>query len=379
MTRVCFITDQHVHWRSLSETMRVLRWIANDARERGCKVTLLGGDLLDTGSVIADRNATGEWLIEMAEMGDVVGVVGNHEAPGDCEIFNHLRGRHPIRLYDRPAVHSLPHLGLAVACIPWPHLGPILEKVDSRADAQAVAREHMARVVLGLAAELDSYPALARVGLAHLSISGAKTDHDQPIRGPEFQVSLSELEALRLALLLLGHIHAQNDMVCGGAPALMGGAPEHHDFGESGPKGYIVASFDGDRLVGYERIPTPVPPMLLTEGFFRDGAMSNTHALRSVAGAEVRFRYYVKADQAVAGAAAADDIRREMLARGALSVSVEKVIETETRARAPEVALAVGHQPKLEAHWKHKGFDPGDRRERLLLKADFLEEATREA
>jgi hypothetical protein len=379
VTRFAFITDQHAHWRSITETMRVLRWIARDARERGCQATALGGDILDTGSVPADRNPLAEHLIELAENGPVVGVVGNHELPDDCAIFNQLRGRHPITLYDRPAVHPLPELGIAFACMPWPHLGALLAQVDSREDAQNAARLLLRSMFLGLGAGLDEHPNLARLMIGHLSISGAKTDHDQPLRGAEFLLSLAELEPIRAILYLLGHIHAQNTMSCGGAPALYGGAPEHHDFGEPGPKGYIVAETDGTRLVSFERIATPVPPMILAEGAFDGSYITNSYAERDVAGAEIRFQYTVGPDMRAAGAAAAADVQRELLARGALSVVLDAVVETETRARAPEVAAALGHIEQLEAHWRHKGFDPGHRRDRLLLKADYLHEATREA
>lgn len=359
--------------------MRVLRWIAKDARERGCQATALGGDLLDTGSVPADRNPVAEWLIELAETGPVVGVVGNHELPDDCAIFNQLRGRHPITLYDRPAVHPLPELGIAFACMPWPHLGALLAQVGSREDAQNAARELLKSIFHGLGAGLDEHPNLARLMIGHLSISGAKTDHDQPLRGGEFLLSLAELEPVRAILILLGHIHAQNTMLCAGFPALYGGAPEHHDFGEPGPKGYIIAETDGTRLVGFERIPTPVPPMILAEGVFDGSYITNSYAERDVTGAEIRFQYRVGKDQRAGGASAAEDVKRELLARGALSVALDPIVETETRARAPEVAAAVGHREQLEAHWKHKGFDPGHRRERLLLKADILHEGTREA
>lgn len=379
MTRLCFSTDQHFKWRTLAETVRVHNWIADDARARGCQATALGGDLLDTRSVPEDRNAAGAWLMRLAEWGPVVGVDGNHELEGDTELFSQLRGRHPITLYSRPAVHPLSDLGLAIACVPWPHLGQVLAQTGSVEDAQSAARQLLATMMLGLGQALDQYPDLARIAVGHLSISGAKTDHDQPLRGAEFVLSLAEISPIRAIIYLLGHVHAQNTMDCAGAPAIYGGAAEHCNFGEPGPKAYTIVHTEGTRLVGFERIATPAPPMILAEGAFDGFGLTNTYAERDVAGAVMRYQYRVGMDQRAAGAAAAEDLKRELLDRGALSVELDPVVEAETRARAPEVAAARGHREKLEAHWKSKGFDPGPRREALLLKADFLHEATREA
>lgn len=378
--RIAFITDQHYHWKTLAETVRVQKWIAADARERGCCATLLGGDLLDGRSVPADRNAAAEGLMELAESGPVVGVVGNHEVEADCDIFNQLRGRHPITIYDRPTVHPLRDLGIAVACLPWPHLGSLLAGLEnpSHEVTQAAAREAMQSILLGLGQGLDAHPDLARIGLAHVSISGAKTDQDQPIRGTEFVLSTGELAAMRASLYLFGHIHAQNVLRIGEAEGLYGGAPEHRNFGEGGPKGYVVFETDGTRIVGWRRIPTPVAPMILASGAFDGRSLTHSHQGRDVAGAVVRLQYKVGVDMRAGGKAAADDAKREMMARGALSVTPEEVLEAETRARNPEVAAAVDHRKKLQLHWASKKFEPGDRRESLLLKADFLHEATHE-
>jgi len=379
VTRVAFVTDQHFHWKTLEETVRVHNWIADDAQARGCQATLLGGDLLETRSVPDDRNAAAAWLVRLADFGDVIGVDGNHELENDTELFNQLSGRHPIRIYNRPAVHALPRLGIAVACMPWPHLGRLLAEAGSTEDAQNAAKQLLAAMLLALGQGLDQYPGIARIGLGHLNISGAKTDNDQPIRGAELTLSLADLEPLRAVIVLLGHIHAQNTMSCGDAPAIYGGRPEHGTFGEAGPKGYTIVDTDGPRLIGFERIATPVAPMILAEGDFDGFGLTNTYADRDVAGAEIRFEYRVQMDQRAAGAAAAEDLKRELLSRGALSVTLEPIVQAETRARAPEVALARGHREKLEAHWKSKGFDPQQRRDALLLKADYLHEATREA
>jgi DNA repair exonuclease SbcCD nuclease subunit len=380
--RWCFVTDNHFWARNdLAETVRINQWIADDARARGCSGTLLGGDLFEEKSVPDDRNAAGQWLLQLSDFGPVVGVMGNHEAQGDLDLFNHLNGRYPVTFHKRPGVHALPDLGIAIACLPWPHLGDLLAGLEnaSAGEAQEAAREAVCAITLGLGQGLDACPDCARIGLAHVSLSGAKTDHDQPLIGKELVLATADLAAMRAAIVLLGHIHAQQEIAIGDAMGVYGGAPEHCNFGEPGPKGYLIFTTDGPRVIGYERVPTPAAPMILARGAFEGGTISHTYAERDVAGADVRLEYTVGMDSRVAGRAAAEDAKRELLDRGARSVALEPVVNVETRARAPEVAAARGHLPKLEAHWKFKGFDPGARRDALLAKADYLHEATSEA
>jgi len=383
MTLIAFVTDQHYDAHNdLEETVRVNNWIDDDANERGCEVTLVGGDVLEKRGCSADRNAYGEWLIRRARRGPVVAVDGNHEAENETQIFNDLGGVHPIRFYNRAAAHFLPELGLSIGCVPWPHLGPLLASLDggSAEEAHARARAAMREIFAGIGAEMDAYPGFARIGLAHLMLSGARTDHDQPVRGAELTLATSDLAVMRAAIYLLGHIHAQQDVPVGDVRGYYGGCPEHANFGEPDPnKGYLVARTDGPRIVSVERILTPVAPMILAEGVFNGGAITNTYAHRNVSGADVRFQYRFAVDQREAARGAAEDVKRELLSRGARSVTLDDVVETETRSLSSEVARAQGHREKLEAHWAATNFDPGVRRMSLLAKADLLHEATSEA
>ncbi|HKY40719.1 MAG TPA: hypothetical protein VJN18_32515 [Polyangiaceae bacterium] len=381
MSLIAFVTDQHFDGHNdLEETVRVHNWIADDARARGCEATLLGGDALEKRSIPSDRNALGAWLLRLAEFGPVVGDYGNHEIEGDLDLYNDLGGKHPITFYSQPAVHFLPELQLAIGCVPWPHLGALLARLDgvSAEQAQNAARDLLRTIILGLGAEMDRQP-FARIGLAHLMLSGATTDHDQPVRGSELVLSGADLAPMRAGIWLLGHIHAQQVLKIGDVEGVYGGGTEHCNWGEPGQKGYTIVRTDGPRIVGYERIPTPVAPMVLAQGVFADGSLSNSYAHRDVAGADVRFRFHCPIDQRESAKAAAEAIKADLLARGALSVTLEDLVDAETRARAPDVALAKGHREKLEAHWASVGFDPGPRRAALLAKADQLHEATHEA
>lgn len=64
-----------------------------------------------------------------------------------------------------------------------------------------------------------------------------------------------------------------------------------------------------------------------------------------------------------------------LLDDGAVSVVLEPEVIVEQRARAfaQEVARAPTLEDKVEALWRSKGFDPGDRREPLMAKLSLLQ------
>lgn len=383
--KLAFVTDQHwdLHSR-FEETKRVHAWIADDAAERGCTGTLLGGDLFERKSVADERNACGDWLIRMAQFGPVIGVYGNHCAIGDLDLFNLLEAPHPIRFHATPTVELLaggPGGSVAVACIPWPRktnllaqLGPVSMEAGSNA-----AQECLRNIFRGLAFAMDDRDDgdTARLALAHILIDGATTDHDQPLVGLDMAVSLADLSLLRADFYACGHIHAQNTFRIDAAPCIYGGSPRHCNYGEPGPKGYVVVEFDGPRLVGWERVPTPCTPMVLLEARWQDGAFTGGDRLVAAerAGSDVRFRFRVRSDERDAARAAAQRVRTELLELGAVAVKLEEEVEPTTRARAPEIAAATTLSDKLTCLWTSRGDDlPEARRARLLGKAAELEQ-----
>jgi len=379
MVRLAFVTDNHFDLNSrFEETVRIHNWIADDAAERGCTLTLLGGDILEGKSRPEERNAIADWLLRMAQLGPLVGVYGNHEVHSDLDIFNLLEAPHPIYFHDRPAV--VVSQGIAIACLPWPRKANLLAALGDAGipDVNNAAQHHLRNILRGLGSELDQYEGMPRVGLGHVNIDGAKTDHDQPLVGSDMSLSLADLGLLRCDLYLLGHIHAQQAWSIEGSPCLFGGAPKHNNFGEPGPKGYVVAEFDGQRLVSWERIPTPATPMFLLEGRWENGSLVMNAPLPNVRGGEVRMRYTFPIDEREmarnAAQALCDHMANDL---GANWVKPEPIPNTTKRARAPEVARATTIEQKLPAHWKAVGFSPGEREPELISKAVLLQEEAR--
>jgi DNA repair exonuclease SbcCD nuclease subunit len=380
VTKIAFVTDQHFDFHSrFEETIRVHNWIAEDAEARGCELTLLGGDLFERKSCPEERNAVADWLLRLAQFGPVLGVYGNHEHHSDLEIFNLLEAPHPVRFHDRPRVEMVN--GVAVACLPWPRKAHLLAAFGEAGSEEIgnLAQHHLRSILRGLGDQLERQPGCPHVALAHVMIDGAKTDHDQPVVGADMAISLQDMALLRADFYACGHVHAQQEEYIGEAPCIYGGAPRHNNFGEPGPKGYVVLEFDGPRLVAWERIATPCTRMVLLFGLWEDGHIE-LYDIPSVAGAEVRLRFEVPSDQREAARVSALVCRDRLLAEGALSVKIEEQVTTVGRARQPEIAAALTLDDKLSALWRAQTNAPAnDRRPQLLAKVHELEEETHAA
>jgi exonuclease SbcD len=370
--KIAFITDNHFDERHhFEETIRVHHWIADDAAARGCSMTILGGDLFERKSTATERNAAGDWLLRMAELGRVVGVYGNHEAPHDLDLFNLLESRHSITFHASPAVVRD---GVSIMCLPWPRKAHLLAGTDAgREEADREAATALQSVLRGLALDVVGPSIL----LAHAQVRASRVSTGQPLVGCDFELGIEDLALARADAYALGHVHLPQEWDIAGAPCFYGGSPTRTSFGEVEVKSYTVLEFDVAGLVGWERVPTPCTPMHHVELWWHSesGDVPAGFAGRVPDGltGDVRLRYHVAREHRDAARAAAQSWRDLILTGGASSVKVEEQIVVETRARMPEVAAAVTTADKLEQFWRAKGFDPGERRPQLLSKFHEIE------
>jgi DNA repair exonuclease SbcCD nuclease subunit len=393
--RMAFTGDTHAdETRRLEEHNRIMAWIGRDAAERGCDAITHSGDVWERKSTSRERRAVADYMQAWAEHMPVVVVPGNHDDEIDVEWLGRLRARHTISAITSPRVLAVGPA--AIACLPWPRKGTLLAKLGivAREEGNQVATEALRSVLRELGDGLSRHQLGPRIFLGHCSMRGSKTsDAQPPLVGHDFELTIADLVSIPAAFFGLGHIHLGQDWeaeigptmtVGNAAPIVYPGAPRRCDWGEPESKGYVVAEFEGSKLVSWERVPTPCAPMLHVNVRFERGSLviSNEDAnlIERSPGAEVRLRYDVPVDQRVAAKSAAEDLAELLkVCGGAAAVELDDVVIAETRARAPEVAAATTLPAKLEAHWRSVAFDPEERRSSLLDKARLLEERARDA
>lgn len=401
MKRVAFIADSHFSERSRwEECTRLHQWIEGDIAERGVDLICHCGDVFDAKSTPQERLVVAEWFQDLATHAPVVVVRGNHDALGDLEILGKLKSRHEIIVQEAANVHVV--AGCAVLALAWPRKSEVLAKLTAEQAAAGgeIAKDALRNVIRGFGAQVAEFDG-PRIMVTHAMVGGSVTSTGQPLVGFDFELGLDELAASNAHFVAVGHIHKGQSWEYQGVPIVYPGSPRRTAFGEAEAKGYVIANlehFDGELTCeespgvrwyceGWEFIEAPATPMLLAEWHWAPehiglpgdvvvpaGFVSmEEERFDDPKGAEIRLRYWVDSDQRAQAKTAAEEVRSRLLSLGAVSVKLEEVVETSTRARTPEIVAARTLTDKLRVLWRAKGIKLGDREPSVLSKLNELE------
>jgi len=374
--KVAIIADSHFdQTKRFEETIRLHDWIAEDCRRRGIDLFEHAGDVFERKSTELERLAAFSWFQKMADLAPGVVVRGNHDKLDELPALAKLDG-HPITVVEEAAVVEI--AGALIACVAWPRKSALLAATgsDSHEGSEQLAAEAIRNVLRGLGDEMRGHDGPTML-LAHAMVRDSVTSTGQPLVGCDMEIGLEDLALVGASAYFLGHIHMSQHWLIAGAPCWYPGSPRRTAFGELEAKGYLLATWEGARLVSVEFIEAPATPMILVDDeWSADEWRAGAHGLPdSCAGAEIRFRYRVASDQRDAAHAAAERCRADWLAEGAICVQVEEQVRLEQRTRADAIPVHATLTEKLEAYWAAKQFDPADRRSALLSKLRQIEEA----
>ena len=317
------------------------------------------GDVFHGRSTPADRNALADRILAMAAYAPVCIVQGNHEAPGDLDILEDLRGEHPIVVATSPQVRFVraPDASvLAVAMLPYPQKAGLIAG-DVTADATLqTGQQALDAIVRGLAAELADHAQHAPIFLAHVNVAGSIASNGQPQIGREMELTPATLGLLPVHCpKILGHIH-KPQMIAG---AYYVGSVARLDWGEVEEKRYLVIDPGwrrGRPSSRHDQIQ--VAPMFHVEGALtREGFQLGEEAGHGEVyrrfiesdwrGCEVRLRYsFLASEKAALEGAAVEMVTAFSTAD---HLAIEPVAVPDRALRAPEVATAKTLREKVEA------------------------------
>ena len=368
--QVAFIADSHFdRSHRFDECVRVHDWIASDMAERGVELCLHGGDLYDKLSQPEERTAVGSWLHRIAHRCPVLIVRGANDAVGDLRVLQYLGTPYPVLVEERSSVQTfrLGTLDLQVAAVAWPRAAEILgDESTGPLDRRGAAVSKLRAILGELSTRMIGSPGV-RALLMHAMVREAVAGVGQPMVGCDVEVSVQDLLAVDAHAIFLGHIHKAQHWGLG-RPVLYAGSPRRFAFGEQEEKGYAVAEFNDDGLIGWHRVATPCARMHDVEW---SGPVDL--APEQLAGSEVRLRCTYTADDRQATMEAVSRLAEQLRLAGA-AVIVDETLEPDLRARAPEVALASTTADKLIAFWEAKSTTPAaDVQARLLEKVAVLQ------
>ncbi len=314
------------------------------------------GDVFHGRSTPADRNAIAERLLRMAFYAPVVIVRGNHDAPGDLDIFRRLETNYGIVVATEPCEVTLQNtpsgLWLPLALLPYPQKAGLVA-AGVTADATLIAgREALADIMRGFAANLETRRLAGsafQLFAGHVTVEGALASNGQPQVGIELALDRSMLDGLGPIPKVLGHIHKPQAI----GDALYVGSVCRMDFGEVEAKRYLVIAYDGEDVT-YTSRPIAVAPMFHVEGTLNrtgftldsdDPETGRRFLANDWAGCEVRVRYHFQASER----SCLDEAVLQTAFSSAERLQLEPVAIPDRALRAPEVASAKTLREKVDA------------------------------
>jgi DNA repair exonuclease SbcCD ATPase subunit/DNA repair exonuclease SbcCD nuclease subunit len=371
MNMLCALSgDSHTNTSGRTEEAhRVHEAMLDGWKSRGVHFIGLAGDWNEVPPSEQDQAWSRDFLGRCAEVAPVVLIYGNHDPAGSLDEF-HMQSEHryPITVVDRPDVIVVDTAAgkLAVACVPFVWKAHLLAKMGSMSveDADLKAEELLRHIFLGLGGRVREL-GLPTVGLVHGKWRGSRLNADQPNRPLGMEIEVESIGALNAGFVCVGHIHLAQETSFNGISIATPSSPFYVDYGEAKhEKGFIWAEFEevfdhaeeridkgiGPWEVKWERVPTPVMPMLLIEDSYsidEDGGAWAFHCVfPDIEGADVRFRFHYPKEHEKAAKAEAEAIAAAMLVAGAVNVKLDPVPDPAIRARIPGLAEAVTLESK---------------------------------
>jgi DNA repair exonuclease SbcCD nuclease subunit len=383
--------DTHVSARPggrLSECDRVNRWIVDDVAQRELDFSVHAGDLYHASSTPLERLIARRFLGGLSQTGIVVLVPGNHDAWRDLGIVDAFRTTHAVKVHEAPGISRMN--GAVLGCLPYPRRDDLARAILARGDkVSAVTLRQEARARIGMVGrELAAAgPAQGtRICVAHALMRGRTMSNDQPMaHGTGFDFCDEDFADVPADLFVFGDIHRGQEWTLRGVPAVYPGTSYATDYGELGPKRYVIAHVDGPH-VELESVVTPATRLVLLMGSVTEGKFAvsygeehRTNAAvtpEMLSGADVRLRYPVPvAERALVERLAAAQ-REEVLAVGAIACKLEPIPVCVAHLRAPNYKAARTLRDRIEAYWETTKTLPVERHAAVL---DLLDELRTEA
>lgn len=342
------------------------------AHPRGVSLWVVLGDLshgLHIGRMQPeDRNWWAKQLRVMAQVAPVILPYGNHDIPGDLDLFGLVKARFPIAVLPAPGIvdakNEAGDVIIRAFVLPYPQKAGQVATGASLEDARQALHT---LCVQGAQALLDARDRHVRtLVVGHLNIAGALSSVGQPQIGKEIELDPSALALFaRSTPLVFGHIHKAQEL----AGAYYAGSVCPMDWGETEPKSYLTIdypdAFEAPPIVRREALS--VPRLWHVEG----DVVQHTNEDPAVAPAW-GFTWQVVGEQATPPdvwtdrdhvrvryrfpASARDLFPREMITSaftGAGRVKIEPVAIPDRTTRAPQVAAARTLDDKVLAWAEH--------------------------
>jgi DNA repair exonuclease SbcCD nuclease subunit len=326
-----------------------VRQIAQIFHDQGVQVICLPGDLFDRKSTPEGRNLLRALVQELAKIAPVFICYGNHDEPGDLDIFGEVKSENPVYVFDKPTVIGIGDNFLHI--LPWftkstwqsAHAGASKEEGD-----KTVSQMALDYLKYKVKEESDGDAEIKHILMGHLNIEGARAENHQPLKGEGIRFGRYDLVEAGFCAGIFGHIHLRQVFEEAGPTFFYNGSPAALDYGESPEKYCSILDTDSMSVEWFKLNTVDRFSLDLTYG--KDAFITIAEQQPRICGARVRALLKIPEGEDVSRAKA--EVEKRLLDLGALEAQVDPQIQPKDLVRAAEIASAETLEQKLEAYWK---------------------------
>ena len=253
--RILQIGDSHFGNRRLDECVRNFDFIIEYATKEKPHLIFHTGDLFDRNTSINSPEyfAAINGMQALAKIAPVYIIRGNHDPDGALDIFKKFDR---FNVYDEITeikISTLPLMDVLFV----PYINPL--KLGSGLTYDEVhinTTDSLRRIINKFVAKSGDF----KVVVAHLSIRDAVLANSEKIMSDELILDIKDLTLPKIKMVMLGHIHNNNQPLLEKYPIRYNGAHYRYDFGEKGQPGFVMWEVGSDKAVP-TTIYTPVKEM----------------------------------------------------------------------------------------------------------------------
>lgn len=360
MTKILSCGDSH-YGLGIDEDIEVaMDFITRRAEEIKPDLIVHTGDLYNKESTTDPRNVVKERVKKLAEIAEVAIIYGNHDKPGDLDIFSDLETKHKIRVIKQPYVMKRP--GVNIYFIPWLSKSAWVERHITFKTPEEEDWEISKQLLMYLKGLKLKNPADHHIVVSHIGIQGAKAENNQLLIGEGITLGQFDLEEAGFDAGIFGHIHLRQQFANGNF--YYNGSPAALDFGETLDKYFSVYNVEGKSIDWY---PISGIKRINIEGEWREGKwIPAADTPENIKGSRVRVVFKIAANE--------DRELAKQTLRGIyeqfspLELKLQPVVENQARTRAELVSKAKTLADKLKRFWEVTGTTPSEDEQKEIYK-----------
>jgi len=344
--------------------------IINYTYKNNVDLVVITGDIYERASDPDSRNLAIACIQGLANKVPVIIVRGNHDAPGDLKLYNEIRSKYEIKVFEAPGFYKPTAIGSASVLI---HVMPWLTKARWQSLHPEASKEEGDRTVSQMVLEFLRNNVLLHAGYkhilaGHMTIAGAKAQNRQQLGADGVTLGMYDITEAGFYAAMLGHIHMKQYL--NSDLEFYNGSVAALDYGETPHKFFSVLDTETNE-VEWQQLNT-IHRQDLTAHWTPQGIEFETYNPDTIRGARVRVNLRVEGGDNLA--AAREQIAIAMDTLGALEYKVNPQVMPVSKVRAVDISRARSLSDKLKQYWIATGASAYANTEDMLDKLAQLED-----